>query len=86
MIAQADCTEFLRMMRMVDLNAAPEDRQALEQRHGQVWDAKELAGDFVVIGFMAPFVVVDRNADGLRGSLEFQHHPRFYFNWKEDRE
>ncbi len=32
---------------------------------------------------MAPFVIVRRRADGVKGSLEFQHNPRFYFNWVE---
>jgi hypothetical protein len=30
-------------------------------------------------------VVARRKSDGMRGSLEFQHHPRFYFNWEDDR-
>jgi hypothetical protein len=34
-----------------------------------------------VIGFLAPFVVVRRKIDGVKGSLEFQHHPRFYFGF-----
>lgn len=29
---------------------------------------------------MAPFAVVRRKSDNQRGSLEFQHDPRFYFN------
>jgi hypothetical protein len=50
-----------------------------------VWDLRELAAGFVVVGFMAPYVVVRRKSDGTVGSLEFQHLPRFYFKWKEDR-
>jgi hypothetical protein len=79
-----DATEALRRVRLADINAEPGDRQTLERRHGPVWDSRELARDFVVIGYLAPFVVVDRKSDGIRGSLEFQHHPRFYFNWEED--
>ena len=30
---------------------------------------------------VAPFVVVRRKGDGKKGSLEFQHQPRFYFNF-----
>jgi hypothetical protein len=30
-------------------------------------------------------VVVKRKSDGVVGSLEFQHHPRFYFNFAEDK-
>jgi hypothetical protein len=80
----ADVLESVRRARLAELNAEPVGREAMEQRHGQVWDSKELARDFVVIGYLAPFVVVDRKADGVRGSLEFQHHPRFYFNWQKD--
>lgn len=81
---KADVTEELRQMRLAVLNAEPGDRNAMEQRHGQVWDATELRRDFEVIGFMAPLVVARRRSDGMRGSLEFQHHPRFYFNWRDD--
>lgn len=45
----------------------------------------EMRERYTVIGFMAPFVVVDRKADGVRGSLEFTHMPRRYFGWTADR-
>ena len=79
-----DVIEERRMARLVVLNAEPGERNDLEQRHGQVWSNIELNRDFTVVGFMAPFVVVRRKSDGIRGSLEFQHDPRFYFNWRED--
>jgi hypothetical protein len=41
-----------------------------------------LSDDFEVIGFMAPVVVVRRNSDGQKGSLMFQHNPRFYFSFE----
>lgn len=50
----------------------------------QHWDTAELQRDFDVIGFLAPYVVVRRKSDGQRGSLEFTHHPRTYFNWVPD--
>ena len=78
-----DATEQLRQIRLAVINAEPGDRPVLEQRHGRVWDGIELGHDFVVIGFMAPLVVARRKSDGKKGSLEFQHHPRFYFNWRE---
>jgi hypothetical protein len=31
---------------------------------------------------MAPLVVVRRKADGVKGSLEFQHMPRYYFGFQ----
>jgi hypothetical protein len=52
--------------------------------HGRVWNTLQLSADFKVHGFCVPFVVVTRYADGKLGSLEFQHHPRYYFNWRED--
>ena len=79
-----DVVKQLRLIRLVVLNAEPGDRPTLEQQHGQVWDAAELGRDFAVIGFMAPLVVVRRRSDNRWGSLEFQHHPRFYFNWRND--
>ena len=81
-----DMTETLRRSRLVVLNTKPAGRKTLEGRHGQVWDAQELARDFDVVGYLAPYVVARRKADGVRGSLEFQHHPRFYFNWEEDQQ
>lgn len=80
---KADATEMVRRRRLIELNCGAE-RQDLERSYGVVWDTMELAGTFEVIGFIAPFVVVRRKSDGKKGSLEFQHHPRFYFNWQED--
>jgi len=76
-----DETETIRRERLAEINAKPGSREALASEYGQVWDAQELAGEFEVIGFMAPFVVVRRKVDGMKGSLEFQHNPRFYFNF-----
>jgi hypothetical protein len=59
-------------------------RSGLEARHGRVWDAAELARDFEVLGFAAPFVVVRKRSDQKLGSLLFQHHPRFYFAFSQD--
>lgn len=41
----------------------------------------ELREQFVVESFMAPFVVVRRKSDGVRGTMEFTHSPRFYFDF-----
>ncbi len=49
------------------------------------WNTEELQQDFRVIGFAAPFVVVIRKSDGKKGTLEFTHSPRKYFNWSEDK-
>lgn len=79
-----DPTELARRQRQKELNEAAEARAELEAKYGQVWDTKQLTEDFEVKAFLAPFVVVQRRRDKAIGSLEFQHHPRFYFNWKED--
>jgi len=50
------------------------------------WNTQELQRDFEVIGFMAPFVVVRRRSDGVRGSLQFDHSPLRYFNWTPEGE
>ncbi len=80
-----DPTEAIRRERLAEINAMPGSREALEAEHGQVWDTEQLTQDFEVIGFLAPFVVVRRKADGVKGSLEFQHRPRLYFNFAPDR-
>ncbi len=79
-----DETEPLRRQRLAEINAQPGSREALEAQHGQAWNTEELSQDFEVIGFLAPFVVVSRKSDGVKGSLEFQHRPRIYFNFKPD--
>ena len=77
----SDPTERERRKRLAEINAQPKDRAALEALYGRVWDTTELA-EFVIIGFMAPLLVVQRKADGVKGTLEFQHQPRFYFNFQ----
>lgn len=76
-----DPTEAIRRARLHEINREPGSREALEARYGRVWDTSQLADEFEVLGFAAPLVVVRRKADGSRGSLEFQHEPRFYFNY-----
>lgn len=78
--------EQLRLARLVEINAVPGSREALQAEHGQVWDTTELSNDFEVIGFLAPFVVAIRKADKVKGSLEFQHRPRYYFNFEPHKE
>ena len=82
-----DETEDFRRARFAELNEATAKaqlRDEAEARYGRVWTTDELQGEFDVLGFMAPYVVVRRRSDGKQGSLEFQHNPRFYFNWQED--
>lgn len=78
-----DPTETKRRKMSSALNSAAAGREALEAEHGQVWSTAQLTRDFHVNSFAAPFVVVDRKSDGARGTLCFQHYPRFYFNFQD---
>ena len=80
----SDPTEPIRRQMVAEINAAEGSREYLEAKHGQVWDTGQLGQDFDVLGFAAPFVVVRRKSDGVRGSLTFQHNPRLYFNFEPE--
>jgi hypothetical protein len=78
-----DPTESARRAMIYDINTEPHDtREQMEARYGQVWDSAEVQRDFTVTAFLAPFVGVTRNSDGVEGLLEFTHEPRWYFNFK----
>lgn len=79
-----DPTESVRRAMVQAINSEPDERQALEAEYGQVWNTSELQRDFEALGFMAPYIVVRRKSDGARGSLMFQHSPRYYFGFKAD--
>lgn len=76
-----DVTETARRQRLVEINLVPGSREALEAAHGKVWSTDELRDDFEIVGFLTPIAVVRRRSDGKKGSLEFQHNPRFYFKF-----
>jgi len=86
----SDPTEGIRRAAVAAINSRVEsddevkERARLEAIHGQVWNTQEMSQEFEAIGFMAPFVVVRRKADNVKGSLAFQHWPRFYFDWTPD--
>lgn len=79
-----DPTEALRQGLAAVINAFPLTREELTTLYGQVWDSAELARDFDVVGFLAPFVAVIRKSDNAMGTLEFQHHPRLYYDFRAD--
>jgi len=58
------------------------ERLRLEKEYGQVWDTNEVGKVFEIIGFFAPYVKARRLSDNVEGILMFQHHPRFYFNFR----
>mgnify|MGYP003626457063 FL=1 len=45
------------------------------------WTTSELQEDFEVEGFGGGLCVVRRKSDNQRGSLQFDHMPRLYFNF-----
>ena len=48
------------------------------------WTTAQLQEEFIVESFLAPFVVVTRKADNVKGSMMFKHSPRVYFNFTPD--
>jgi hypothetical protein len=57
-------------------------REELEKKFGTTYSTAELTKNFQVESFLAPLVIVNRKSDGARGTLDFQHMPRFYFNFR----
>lgn len=47
-----------------------------------VWNTAQLQEDYTVQGFMAPYCLVTRKADGVKGTLMFTHSPRWYFTFE----
>ena len=80
-----DSSEDVRRGLLLEINAEPAERALLECRYGRVWSTAELAHEFEVVGFMAPFAVMRRKTDNQLGSLLFQHHPRYYFAFQIDK-
>lgn len=56
----------------------------MSDRDGPTWDTTTLQQDFEVLGFLAPYVVVRRKTDGVRGTLQFNHQPRVYYGWEPE--
>ncbi len=79
----ADQTEAIRKQMTQKINAEPGSRDDLEARYGDVWNTQQLQETFTVLGFCSPFCIVERK-DGVRGSVLFQHSPRFYHSFKPE--
>ena len=79
-----DPTESTRREMTVEINAIEGSRGYLESKHGEVWDTTELQEQYEVLAFMAPFTIVRRRCDGVRGSVMFQANPRFYFQFQPE--
>ncbi len=79
-----DPTEHIRRRLVSEINAEPATRAQLVHEYGRVWDTEEVRQDFEVWAYFAPYVVVVRKQDGRKGTLIFQHEPRFYFSFQAD--
>ena len=77
--AMKDPTEAIRR-EMIE-TGQPEQMLAFADRR---WTTDELREEFIVRSFLAPFVFVTRISDNVKGSLEFTHSPRVYFNFRPD--
>jgi len=58
-------------------------REELEKEYGEVLDTKEATKKFEFVSFLAPFAIVIRRSDQVKGSVRFQDSPRYYFSFKE---
>ena len=74
-----DPTEAIRR-EMLETGEPYRDLARAEER----WDTDQVRELFEVHSFLAPFVLVTRKQDGVRGTLEFTHNPRWYFNFRPD--
>lgn len=81
-----DETEGDRIALVAAINTSTADRPVLEKVFGKgnVWDTDELTRDFEVLQFMAPFCIVRRRSSGVRGTVTFQHRPRFYWDFEPE--
>ena len=68
----------------LDSGQIAEFRKGLEAAYSDVYDMTELKEGFEVLGFLAPYVVVINRETQQKGSLQFTHMPRFYFNFVKD--
>lgn len=82
-----DASEPIRRAMIAEQKiVGPLTREQLAAVHGDVYDPEEMSRRFRVKHFMAPFVIVEEHGpNGRLGTLEFQHHPRFYYGFTPDK-
>ena len=73
-----DPTEVDRRSLQAEINADPSTPEEPS------WTTDEMTAVYEVEGFLAPYVIVRRRADGVSGTLMFRHSPRIYFGWSPD--
>ncbi len=78
-----DPTENVRREMVSKINGFVGSKEELEKKHGKVYDTHDLDELYEITGFMAPFVVVKRRFDNIKGTMIFQDNPRYYFSFRE---
>ena len=76
-----DPTEGFRREMVSELNRLPSGREDLEEKYGKVWSTDQMTEEFQALGFLAQYIHVMRRSDKVKGTMMFQHNPRFYFSF-----
>lgn len=67
---------------MSDMGITIHDYSTGDQPTDPQYSTDEMQEVFEVLGFMAPYVLVKRRADGVEGVLQFSHRPRRYWGFE----
>jgi len=76
----SDPTESVRREMIREHNSMCREDIAAKY-NSNVYDTEELQAEFEVLSFLAPFVFVKEKATGRKGTLKFQHMPRYYWGF-----
>lgn len=86
-----DPTEDARrtLVHIVNSVLSPDEQQryhelCLQFGEENVWNTAEVQCKFEITGFLAPFCMARRKSDNVKGTLEFCHSPRFYFDFRPE--
>jgi len=63
-----------------DYGKSPDEVKKLDT---EKWTTAEVRKLFIIHSFSAPIAFCTRIKDGVDGTIEFGHSPRFYFNFRE---
>jgi hypothetical protein len=75
--------DLKRAKMTAEINANAKSREVLAAEFGSVYNTDELMEHYEIISFAAPFVYGVDRATKKKGTLIFQHNPRFYHSFKE---
>jgi hypothetical protein len=59
-------------------------KKELVAKYGEAMTTPEAMEKYTFLSFLSPYAFVERKEDGVKGTLEFTHRPRFYFKFVED--